>query len=618
MTNSMIALSQLKAASNNVRVVNPDNAAHKALMASIASQGVLQNLVVMPSGKDRYEVIAGGRRLRALQTLAKDKVIGTDYPVPCLVKEGRKDLTEISLAENVQREAMHPADEFEAFARMVEEGISVEDVATKFGVARTVVTKRLKLGRVAPRLLDVYRKGDLTLEAIMAFTVTDDYTRQLACYTELAAGHVSPRAIRQWLLGEAVDASVGIGAFVGKAAYVKAGGAVAGDLFEATNYLCDTELVSRMAQEKLDRAAKKIEQEGAWAWVHTSLERYAATEGLVQLYPTLTEVPEAVAQPIETLGKQIMAWEDVYYGGDLPEGFTDEASFEQAWEAAQEQLETLEAQRDAQYLQFSEAQQSYSGCIVTFNREGKLEVIEGLARRADIPNENQTPDAAQGDASPTEKGLSQSLQDDIGQYRQQIVQAALLKQSALALDVLHYTLSTQLLADQHWRAEALQNAHFQRVESRTSREDTQQGRAFSELEAAREKLPLEWLAIDSSVERFNAFRALSKRAKEALVTYCTAVSLNIGQRDSAAEQEYLIEQLSVEFASYWRPTKENYFERLTIDQLKSQFGPVLGESWLDGVEGAKKGAIVESLAAQFGDTDIPTDDVRLRWLPEGF
>lgn len=499
MTTSMIALSQLNPSAKNVRVVSPDKAAQNALMASIASQGVLQNLVVMPVGNERFEVIAGGRRLRALQALAKAERIAVDYPVPCLVKEDAEVITEISLAENVHREAMHPADEFVAFARLVEEGVAIEDVAARFGVARAVVEKRLKLGRVAPKLLNEYRKGHINLEAIMAFTVTDDHKRQLACYKDLSSGHIYPRAIKHWLLGEAVDAGHGIGAFVGKAAYIKAGGAVAGDLFEDTVYLSDTELVCKLAQAKLDRAAKKIEKTGEWLWVEASMDRYASTEGLVQLDPELADVPDAVNQQIDTLGKQIMAWEDIYYDDALPEGFDDDATFEKAWDEAQRQLDTLEEDRDAKYLKFNDAQKAYSGCVATFDRAGKLEVIEGLARRKDVPNTRPETDATrEGSAKPQEKGLSQSLRDDIGQYRQQITQAALLKQPAAALDVLHYSLCAQVLADQRWLGRSLQSAHFQQVVSRTTREDTGQGRAFEELEAFKESLSLEWLGIEEA------------------------------------------------------------------------------------------------------------------------
>jgi len=618
----MIALSQLKSSANNVRIVKPDKAAHKALMASIASQGILQNLIVMPTDKEGYEVIAGGRRLRALQALASSNTIEADYPVPCLVKTDAQGVTEISLAENVQHEAMHPADQFVAFAALVEQGIAVEDVAAKFGVARTVVEKRLKLGRVAPKLLNAYRKGDLNLEAIMAFTVVEDHKRQLACFKDLYSGHIYPRAIKHWLLGEAVDASHGIGAFVGKAAYEKAGGAVAGDLFENTVYLNDTELVCKLAQDKLNKAVQKLEKSGEWAWVEPTMDRYATTEGLVQLYAELTGVPQNVTDKIDALNQRIMGWEDLYYDDALPEDFDCEEDFEKQLDKARDELDALEEARDAKYLTFTEAQRAYSGCVVTFNTQGKLEVLQGLARRKDIPKtQKNTADAAgqgaDGEGS-THNGLSQSLKDDIGQYRQQITQAALLKNPAAATDVLHYSLCMQLLSGQHWLGRSLMSGHFQHVSLRTSREDTQQGRAFEEIEAFREKLPLEWLAIEDGGERFAAFRALPKRSKDKLVTFCTAATLTIGLRGNCDEQDALVDQLAVDFAAYWRPTKDNYFSRIKIDQMKGQFGPVLGEGWLDWHDDAKKGALVESLQEKFTEADIPKDDARRTWLPEGF
>lgn len=154
--------------------------------------------------------------------------------------------------------------------------------------------------------------------------------------------------------------------------------------------------------------------------------------------------------------------------------------------------------------------------------------------------------------------------------------------------------------------------------SRTSREDTAQGRAFEELEAFQGKLSLEWLGIADEGERFIAFRALSKRAKEKLVTCCSAMILTIGQRGSAPEQDALIEQLRVDYAAYWRPTKDNYFGRLTIDQLKSQFEPLLGKAWVDWQDGAKKAAIVEDLVDRFGEEDIAAEAPRATWLPDGF
>ena len=84
-------------------------------------------------------------------------------PVPCQVIDGAADAAEISLAENVMREAMHPADEFEAFRDLADKGLPAADIAARFGVTETVVSKRLKLANVSPLILKTYRKGDISI-----------------------------------------------------------------------------------------------------------------------------------------------------------------------------------------------------------------------------------------------------------------------------------------------------------------------------------------------------------------------------------------------------------------------------------------------------------------------
>src|ERR1700683_2268228 len=84
------------------------------LAASIRAHGLQQNLVVKPEGK-KYAVVAGGQRLKALMQLAKEGDIKPNYLVTCKIAEGELDPAELSLAENVMREDMHPADKFAAF-----------------------------------------------------------------------------------------------------------------------------------------------------------------------------------------------------------------------------------------------------------------------------------------------------------------------------------------------------------------------------------------------------------------------------------------------------------------------------------------------------------------------
>jgi ParB family transcriptional regulator, chromosome partitioning protein len=84
--------------------------------------------------------------------------------------------------ENVQREAMHPADQFEAFAALVVEGRPVENIAVDFGVTPLVVERRMRLGNVSPRLLADYRADTVTLDQLMALALADDHESQEAAF----------------------------------------------------------------------------------------------------------------------------------------------------------------------------------------------------------------------------------------------------------------------------------------------------------------------------------------------------------------------------------------------------------------------------------------------------
>ena len=92
------------------------------------------------------------------------------------------DASEISLAENVVRVAMHPADQFEAFRTVIDNGATVAYVAARFGVSEDIVEKRLKLGRLSPVILAAYRADDIGLEQAQAFALSDDHAAQEAVY----------------------------------------------------------------------------------------------------------------------------------------------------------------------------------------------------------------------------------------------------------------------------------------------------------------------------------------------------------------------------------------------------------------------------------------------------
>ena len=249
------------------------------LAEDIARRTLLQGLSVRPvrdaDGNETgtYEVPAGGRRYRALELLVKQKRMAKTQPVPCVVRDGGIP-EEDSLAENVQRVALHPLDQFRAFQALRDAGLGEEEIAARFFVAPGVVKQRLKLAAVSPKLLDLYAEDEMTLEQLMAFTVTNDHARQEQVWEALAHSHNrEPYYIRRQLTEGAVRASDKRAQFVGIAAYEAAGGIVMRDLFEQDDggWLQDAALLDRLVVEKLTAEAETIRAEG-WKWIDVAVE----------------------------------------------------------------------------------------------------------------------------------------------------------------------------------------------------------------------------------------------------------------------------------------------------------------------------------------------------------
>ncbi|MCB2064561.1 MAG: ParB/RepB/Spo0J family partition protein, partial [Novosphingobium sp.] len=164
-----IPLNKLVQSPRNVRK-HADAEADAQLKASIAANGLLQNLIVRPAAKGKFEVEAGERRRRALFSLADDKALPRTHPVTCLVlDDADADSIETSLAENFHRLAMNPADEAQAFASLIEAGASSEDVARRFGLTVRFVEGRLRLANLAQPVFEALAAGEITLDIAKAY-----------------------------------------------------------------------------------------------------------------------------------------------------------------------------------------------------------------------------------------------------------------------------------------------------------------------------------------------------------------------------------------------------------------------------------------------------------------
>lgn len=130
-----------------------------------------------PEGRQTgfYLVSVGeGRRLAQLLR-AKRKEIKETEPIRCVI-DTVYGAAEISLDENITRENLHPADEFERFRELAEtRGWGAEEIGARFGKSPHLVRQRMRLGAVSPRLMQLYRDGSLTLDQLMAFAITEDH-----------------------------------------------------------------------------------------------------------------------------------------------------------------------------------------------------------------------------------------------------------------------------------------------------------------------------------------------------------------------------------------------------------------------------------------------------------
>jgi ParB/RepB/Spo0J family partition protein len=199
-----VPLSHLVPSRRNPRKVKPSRQAHDRLVALIRSQGLLQPLVVRPvEGQPKqFEVVAGGRRLRALREIHDGS---GDPKIPCVLRDVDAVTADaMSLGENFGREAMHPLDEAEAFAKLAtSDGKDAQAIAAEFGVPEHYVRQRMKLATLAEPVKAAHRDGTIDTGMAEAFAAVPK-DRQLEVWKELGgkprhAEHVRNVIANAWI-----------------------------------------------------------------------------------------------------------------------------------------------------------------------------------------------------------------------------------------------------------------------------------------------------------------------------------------------------------------------------------------------------------------------------------
>ena len=667
-----VPLSRLALAPENVRKTPADPVAEAEMKASIAAHGLLENLVVRmdgPADAGTWAVVAGGRRLAAMKALAEDGTIDPDHPVPCLVAADPDMAGELSLAENVVRIAMSPVDQVIAFTRLADAGLSVAVIAARFGTSERLVEQRLRLGNVAPDLLDAYRAGEIDLEVLKAFSVTTDHARQMAAWEQVAGQGYRPSAwqVKRLLTEERIPGTSAVARFVGVEDYEAGGGKVLRDLFskedDSAVWFDDPALLNNLAMEKL--RVFKDELATRWKWAVSMVEvDWNTTARYGRIYPEPAErTPEEQAEIGKLEARQgVLAELD---DDDWTEELVREA------ETIETRLDEIEGGIEARAV-YKREDFGIAGCIATIARGGTLQVIDGLVRPEDMPKDTATGQDGNGTgngdggvrtangntagietgtdagriAGPAmsgpmnlpkdreaearkEAGVGIGLADDLRSVRTALVKAKLAGDFEAAFDLMLFQLGRSVFTD-GYQAHALDIAIRETADRPTMRMNDEDFAAWSPGEAMledRSGLSFDWLTIEDDGESFAALRELSQAEKQALFAACVARTVK-GQLafepQARPELEATVARLDTDFAAQVRPTADMLWSRINKGRILDIARSVLSPAWASARSKNKKPDLAKAMEQAFAAGDPPlglSADMHaaaLAWVPPGF
>ena len=547
------------------------------LAASIQRVGLLQNLIVIPAADgEHYEVVAGGRRLAALKLLAKKHRISKEWEVPCLLVADGTART-ASLTENVQREAMHPADQFEAFAALVAEGRPIEDIAADFSVTPLVVQRRLKLANVSPRLMADYRADAVSLDQLMALSITDDHAAQEAAYYESPTWQRQPSQLRERLTEQEIGASHPLVRFVGLNAYEQAGGGIRRDLFaegDAGVYVGNIALLDTLVREKLDSQAAAVRAEG-WAWVDASPAVTYADMHSFQRAPREARTPNN--REAQRIGKLQAKMQEVAEAIDAAMDAEDEDKADALQEEGDALGQQLQALEDG-LLDYAPNVRAAAGAIVTIDRNGEIVIHRGLLREAEAKAlrtleklrqgfsdpDAENDDEGEEDEQPKAAAISDRLAQRLSAHRTAALQIEVARHPQVALAALVHGMVQTVLQGSHY-------GHDLPLGVRLTVQDRLEGMAsdWPESPAAVALRELQQVMGDAlpqdSAELFAALLAMEQGELVKLLAVCVAstvdvVTPRVMPRQPGAE---LARAVGLDMAAWWQPTAEGYFKHVS-------------------------------------------------------
>lgn len=533
------------------------------LADSLIKCGLIQNLSGFYDGTtETIEIVAGGRRLRALRMLADQGFVpasdsGLDLTrIPVKITRDSSVAAEWAMGENVARKALNVADEVQAYQALADRGIAASDIARAFAVTDVHVKRRLKLATLPEAVMDALRAEKIGYGQAAVLTLCPDEARVLELLEMALERNWSEQNMRNHISREAVTSADRRAIYVGLDAYEAAGGGITRDMFTTYAEIHDEGLLHRLFEAKLREEADVVATDGGFRWATAIFDSYVSYEvsrQMNKLWPEEVPLSEEESAEYDALAE------------------LDEADALDS--AGADRMADLE---EKQAKDYSPAQREVSGVFVYVTRDGALQldaayvtpqdfdlaVEKGVLRPRATAASSSAASGAAADNAPASP-FSAAVLADMKAIRLSAVQSALIDKPELLLDLLAFAISPV-----SGSYSTIFDMRLGRPSIAPSIEDAFEPDARLNQGNA--------LKVDQT-SAFAKFRKLTKKARAAALSEAVARALNYGCTGAFnGKPEALFGDVEAEAGAsirrIWRPTKENFFGRVTggyLDEIYS-------------------------------------------------
>lgn len=160
----------------------------RELASSIKEHGILQAVVVSPTGDGNFFLVAGERRCRAARIAGLSSV-------PAIIKSlDRKTMLEIALIENLQREDLNPVEEARAYKRLMQEyNYTQEELARRIGRSRPSIANSIRLLSLPGEILELLAQGEISAGQVRPLLAISDPRMQQEAARQIIEEGLSAR-----------------------------------------------------------------------------------------------------------------------------------------------------------------------------------------------------------------------------------------------------------------------------------------------------------------------------------------------------------------------------------------------------------------------------------------